>query len=130
MWRKAFSISHDTILQFYAAMDTTGSTRMLWELRLVCFDCCMFRPLSSTLRLIHFVSARFHIFIPPTNTMAYYSDDYDSDDEQPLSDDVLGEAGLLVKKGQATERMDRSIRKLAEMLVCPLCNKVCFGGVT
>ena len=66
----------------------------------------------------------------PTNTMAYYSDDYDSDDEQPLSDDVLGEAGLLVKKGQATERMDRSIRKLAEMLVCPLCNKVCFGGVT
>ena len=53
-------------------------------------------------------------------------DDY-HDENAPLSDAVLAEAGLLVQDGQATERMDRSIRKLAQLLVCPLCDKV--GGV-
>jgi hypothetical protein len=47
---------------------------------------------------------------------------------QLLDDDILEEAGFRLQDGQATERMAKSIHKLAQLLVCPLCNKVNVGA--
>ena len=38
--------------------------------------------------------------------------------------DVLAEAGMLLKPDRATKEMQRSISKFASLLTCPLCNKV------
>jgi hypothetical protein len=41
-----------------------------------------------------------------------------------MKDSVLEEAGLQLKNGKATAQMTKSIHTLAELLVCPLCDKV------
>jgi hypothetical protein len=41
---------------------------------------------------------------------------------------VLEEAGLYVEDGQATQKMEESIYKMAQLLLCPLCDKVSGWG--
>lgn len=38
--------------------------------------------------------------------------------------DVLNESGLKLKDGKATNEMEKSLSKLADLLLCPLCDKV------
>ncbi|KAG7336951.1 hypothetical protein IV203_017724 [Nitzschia inconspicua] len=41
-----------------------------------------------------------------------------------MDESILEEAGLLLKTGHATQKMEESINTMARLLICPLCDKI------